>query len=324
MKKIPIFLIISVLLIQAVFCQEIVMPRFDLSSISSKPKDLTDKEKVEKLLMKELIGFPYDTDGLDERVVNLINRASDVHILKKEILKLYWDGKLEKNIRQKTFADIINACSNQTTPLKIQCRTDLTTIISTYPDVEIPKLMAVFLLAGKFGSLDNLIPYLEYSLVSYGKDILAGGYELTSNGEVIELSEIDTTLLPAKNRLEFWPAANAILKNREISMPKLITIIKDKSAREALRLRAVAFINTMDPTMLDKKNFEELEPSILDSIIYIKEKKLKWRTVVLDIAKQKQSKEINEKILKNKFKNQSLTDVLSFFEKEDKRFWGDY
>jgi len=263
-------------------------PKFDDSS--TEPMDSPSAESVFNppepskagianwALIEQVMGFPFNLDGIDEKNAALIRGAYSTYLGAMEIAvsHCYETGDLASGRREAYVEKLIRDNFAKMKNLPLQGTMNGQALAACEPEVDTIQLMAAFMICGKFQYIPDIVPFLECANVYVGDTYLAFGYRGYIAGWSQVITQPDQPLPPEK-RLHFWPAAHAILANPEVSLPLLRDAVLRRELRNDLRLRAAAFINTLDPEYIQPEWLAECEESIREQVLCIKEKDLNWR-----------------------------------------------
>ncbi len=254
MNKFLALIIVSIVIGSNAFAgDQIAKDHPSAESLFSASSDINDATgAVNRIVLENLIGFPFDSDTVDEKTQRLIKGtlSSFLHVIEDNIIDLYWSGSLTQEKRTESLNKIIQNNYKKMKHLPLEGIMNLPALSTQEPEVDITKLFASFMVCGAKGMITDIVPFLEYSRVFVGDDFLALGFRST----VVSWSQVEQEPekpLPPELRLIFWPAANAILKNPDVSLPLMIDAVKDKNLRIDLRLRAASFINTLDSDIIN-------------------------------------------------------------------------
>ncbi len=286
-----------------------------------------EKQIADYEILKTLIGFPYDRNGVDKIVEMRLGSIKNLEngIVSREILAMYWSGSLVKEKRDDYLSSLLKEEMTKKNRFPIEGMNGLMAVSSKDPErINPARVLAAILISGCIGSIQQIEPYLEFSTVYIGDDSLATG-SLPMFSKLWD-NTIDAyqTIIPDQ-RLKFWPSAFAILKNQEQSVPKLISALQDKNLREDLRLRAASFLNTIDPNILDQELLESLEPNIATQVQCIKDKLIKWRHSIRNVCKEKTERQKQrERKIREKLNIPDNVSLDELKRQDEKLIWGNY
>lgn len=328
MKRIQIalFVIVSLSTLSRSDVLPVNVPINSASSTINSASSASQAEAIAyEMVVNKLFGFPFDLEGVDEKNARLLRGYSNSNYsgLKSKLVKLYKSGGLENKNRKDTVRKIFKKAI-QEGKYPIEGMTDLNAFHTDNPSLDVEEIVAGFIVAGKFAEFEDIVPFLEFSQVFYGDDLAAFGHRIM----IVSLSQLeldpDQPLAP-EQRLNFWPAANAILKNPDASLPLLMEAVQRRDLREDLRLRAVSFINTINGELINEDLLKNCEGSFRAKAYCIKEKNIKWRHPVYNVCKEKTEKDRQkDEMLLKKLNLDKNTDVKALREEMDRYRWGKY
>jgi hypothetical protein len=296
-------------------------------SLFSSSCDINDATgAVNRIVLENLIGFPFDSNTVDEKTQRLINGtfSSYLHVIEDNIIDLYWSGSLTQEKRAESLNKIIQNNHKKMNHLPLEGIMNLSALSTQEPEIDITKLFASFMVCGAKGLITDIIPFLEYSRVFVGDEFLALGFR----GAVVSWSQVEQEPekpLPPELRLAFWPVANAILKNPDVSLPLMIDAVKDKNLRIDLRLRAASFINTLDPDIINDELLLSCEKEIQEKLLCIKNDGIKWRHSLAYVQDGNfMFRKNRNEILRKRLHLPENVDMKQIREQMDKSQWGEY
>ncbi|MEW6238308.1 MAG: hypothetical protein AB1656_23230 [Candidatus Omnitrophota bacterium] len=293
----------------------------------------TESDIVNQEILKALVGFPIDLSEIDadENAKNSNFRSALNHeysSLSGEILKMYWSGSLVKEKRDAYLQSIFTEEFRKKSHFPIQGFNNLMAVYyRNLDEIDSLRVLTAIFVSGQLGAIQDIKPYLEYATVFVGDFKLATGMNITYSTSMDMLPDIKLT---PSQRIKFWPSACAIFNNTNTAVPKLLDAVKDKNLREDLRLRAAAFINTIDPSVIDQKLLENLEPAMAEKVQCIKKYSLKWRHMLDNVCEdtsERDNKLFNPQIPKHLKNSVTIPPNLTVGEArkmEDEYFWGKY
>ncbi|MBN2326899.1 MAG: hypothetical protein JXR73_07080 [Candidatus Omnitrophica bacterium] len=249
------------------------------ASLFSATYDISDATSgVNRVISEKLLGFPFDLTGIDQKTQQLIQgvHSDSLHGVQDEILDLYWSGSLSEGKLSETMKNTIANNFSLIRKLPLEGTMNLAAFMTQEPQSDIKKLLAAFMICGIVGMIPDIIPFLECSNVCVGDAFLALGYRPFISGSS-QIEQDPGKPLPPEQRLTFWPASNAILKNPDISLPLLIETVKRTDIRTDIRLRAASFINTLEPDLINDGFIQSCDQELQKQLAAIRENGIKWR-----------------------------------------------
>ncbi len=153
------------------------------------------------------------------------------------------------------------------------------------PDLDI--LFSSFWISNQQKYIGDIGVLLEYSKVFIGKSRDAGLEFISNPNQYSSMrSEEETT--------KHWPAADVILSNPDQSVGLLVEAIQNRKLETHLRLRAVAFLNQLEPELLiDIAN--EVENEIAQEIICIQKNNISWKYITKSVCKMIERRKLKGK-----------------------------
>lgn len=280
-----------------------------LSSISLEER-IALSEKV-----KQIFGFPFDREG--NSVAN-----QNFHPVQEKLMEFCKTGVLEETKRQAVLSKILkNALERGRFP--IEGKSDFNALSTQNPNIDVIELTAALIAAGRYKDIDDIVPFLEFSQIFYGNINLAFGHPLF----ILNFAALESQPnqpLPPEKRLTYWPAANALLKNQDVSVPILTTAVNRRDLRKDLRLRAASFLNTINPVLIDE-DLLKVNPDIKDELSCIKDRGIKWRHSIYQLCRNETEKERQRKeILRLKLGLPEDADIKEVQKNIDQDLWGQY
>jgi len=309
-------------------------PKFDGSS--TEPMNSPSAESVfnppepskagiaNRAVIEQVMGFPFDLVGIDEKNAALVRGAYSTYLgaMEKAITNVYKEGDLVSGRREAYVEKIIREQYAKMKNLPLQGSLNGHALATREPDADTIQLMAAFMICGKFQYIPDIVPFLECANVYVGDDYLAFGYR----GVMVSWSQVITQPdqpLPPEKRLHFWPAAHALLANPEVSMPLLRDAVLRGDLRDDLRLRAATFIQTLDPECIQPEWLADCDASIREKILCIRDHELKWRDTFIDPCNQENTIR-HQELLRKILKLPADTNMKEVRKQMDEHLWGPY
>ncbi|MBN2328804.1 MAG: hypothetical protein JXR73_16815 [Candidatus Omnitrophica bacterium] len=242
---------------------------FDFHQQSSSP---SEQEISDFYFVKDVLGFPYDDRYTKKNIIAVIPSPYQLTPSEKVALKWHKDGLLTDENRRETLNQVIR--SNDSALKSMPCEGFLS--YSQFGEEHQKKgfdpssLAAAFYLSAQSGEIGDILPFLRFSQV-YTNPQGAG-----IPSPIASAHDNKETILPPKERLTYFPAAYALFSHSTEVIPLLLKTIQDATAPEDLRLRAAAFLNTMNPNLLNDRLYENCEKEMSPKLRLIKEEVVLW------------------------------------------------
>ncbi|MEW6238307.1 MAG: hypothetical protein AB1656_23225 [Candidatus Omnitrophota bacterium] len=287
-----------------------------------------ESQIINQEILKTLVGFPIDLSEInaDEKLKErrFKSQNHEYYLMTDEILKMYWSGSLVKEKRDTYLQSIFTEEFRKKSHFPIKGIKNLMAVYYRNPDeIDSLRVLAAIFASGQLGAIQDIKPYLEYATVFVGDSQLATGF--LSFVYSIDMADIPEVKITPSQRLKYWPSACAIFNNTNAAVPKLLDAVKDKNLREDLRLRSAAFINTIDPSVIDQELLDGLEPAMAEKVQCIKKKSLKWRHMLYNVCEDTSERDKKDEQLHKK--SMAIPDGMTVEEARkiaDEDIWGKY
>lgn len=238
-------------------------------------RSVEDCQSIAATAQNLKLGFPFND-------VSRVKYNGFTYIIGKQIQELNNASLLDESNIKNTLQDIINVNSNRTKKEDwLNSYVNYGALQIEEPELELDLLLAAFSIASSKGIITDIEPFLKFSKVYFGSDweAMEVGFVIDS---LVEL-EINKDLTP-EQRQKFWPAADAILSNPNVSIPLLVKAVQNDSMSELLRLRGVGFLLVMDKSKVDEIIIPTVEPQIAKKIQCMIDAKGDWRGACTNIC----------------------------------------
>ncbi len=160
--------------------------------------------------------------------------------------------------------------------------------------IDVAHLMASLILVSKKGYMPEIEPFLLLAKTHFGTE--------TEISDAKWITDYPDKELTDKERLTFFPAANAILSNPTQSVPLLKTALKNQDLHILLRYRAAAFLKDLDKESLMKMTSELDNESLKQQVGCILERDTSWRYVNVDNCYVDEDADLLMEIIRNRGK----------------------
>ncbi|MBZ0258317.1 hypothetical protein K8I31_19780 [bacterium] len=162
-----------------------------------------------------------------------------------------------------------------------------------YPEIDWVSMSAAMVYSAKSGAIENITACLSLARCSIGNFRLAYDQsEALTNQRHVEMTP--------EERLNFWPAANAILSNQAKAVPLLITVLQNEKASEYQRIMAAMFLVSIDENLLTFDLLNDVKTKFAEKVFCIRKYKLGWKSYKENPCEQFEtiSPEDKERLLK--------------------------
>lgn len=203
------------------------------------------------VVIEEFAGYPFLSDRYSRYGFGSEARIRD------EILQFASDKNLLGDNAEKTLRSIFFEANAKIAEKDIDRMCNVGILNTEYPSVNAEKLLAAFVVSKQSGVIVDITPYLQFSRIFFGNPA-----KLFDHYGFVTSYEEPTDILTAEQRLAYFPAANAIIHNKEKTLPLLKKSLLNKGLDMKLRLRAAAFINSIDKNALSEKLIQSLDNEI--------------------------------------------------------------
>lgn len=224
------------------------------------------KEIVENRLIQN-IGYPFDDQKYLMLSRDLISIAEQINQYSKRVDFNSENQRIGFTIQQFT---LMMDRTNDT-------RSSITENYGAFSEhsiIDPDKIFSTLILAGHYGDIEPIEPFLEYSLKYIGREWQAYEHPMF----IFSISEqFSTVKLTNEERLCHWPAANAIIKNPTVAIPLLVDYVLAPQNEESLRYRAIGFLQELAPELLKEEVMPNVSSEMVTHIKCILAGQFSWR-----------------------------------------------
>lgn len=235
------------------------------------PSEIDRDQVIDSQILATVFGYPFTNDIGAPKYFSNTNYKKIRDIL----LSLYKEGKLEKDQINSTIDDLYNNIKN--IPINQDFSGNDGALQNKYPDLDVPKLLSMFILSARSGYIPDFQLYLRISRCNY----YIAPNMLTISGTLPTEKQKEAT---EDEILACYPAANAIISHPDKTLPLLQAVISDNTISVEIRLRAAAFLSDMKPELLTNEIQKMNDSSYVQNLRTIQKKGF-WKSNITHLLR---------------------------------------